>query len=67
MIRLGTGLLIVGMVALAIGLLGLLSMGLRWLGVPFVFAVSPWYGPFLGGLLLASIGWFLRRRSGLPV
>jgi TM2 domain-containing membrane protein YozV len=64
--RLGTGLLIAGLVAVAIGLLGLLSLLLQRLGVAFVFAVTPWYGPFLGGVLLAAFGWFLRRRSGIP-
>lgn len=64
--RLGTGLSIAGMVAFAIGLIGLMSRIVQWLGVAFVFAVSPWYGPFLGGLLLAAIGWFLRRSSRIP-
>ena len=60
--RLGQGLFFAGLAALVVGLLGLLSMLLRYLGVPFVFDVSPWYGPFPGGILLAAVGWALRRQ-----
>lgn len=60
--RLGNGLFYAGLAALVVGLLGLLSQLLRYLGVPFVFPVSPWYGPFLGGLLLTAVGWALRRQ-----
>lgn len=60
--RIGNGLFFAGLAALAVGLLGLLSQLLRYVGVPFVFPVSPWYGPLLGGLLLAVIGWVLRRQ-----
>jgi hypothetical protein len=64
--RLGTGLLIAGLVAVAIGLLGLLSLGLQRLEVAFVFVVTPWYGPFLGGVFLAVLGCYLRWRAGIP-
>lgn len=60
--RIGNGLLLTGAVAIVIGLLGLLSMLANWLGVAFVFPVKPWYGPFLGGVLLTAIGWFVRRK-----
>jgi hypothetical protein len=60
--RIGNGLLIAGIVAIVIGLLGLLSMLANRLGVAFVFPVKPWYGPFLGGVVLAAVGWFVRRR-----
>lgn len=60
--RIGNGLFYAGLVALLVGLLGLLSQLLRSVGVPFVFPVSPWYGPFLGGLLLAAVGFALRRK-----
>jgi tetrahydromethanopterin S-methyltransferase subunit C len=59
---LGTGLLVVGAVALGVGLLGLLSMLLRRLGIEFRFVVDPWYGPLLGGLALLVVGRLLRRR-----
>ena len=64
--RLGQGLFFAGLAALVVGLLGLLSMLLRTLGVPFNFNVSPWYGPFLGGVLLVAVGWALRRQP-VPV
>ena len=60
--RIGNGLLLTGAVAMAIGLLGLLSMLANRLGIAFVFPVKPWYGPFLGGIVLAAIGWFVRRK-----
>lgn len=60
--RLGQWLFFAGLAALVVGLLGLLSVLLRKLGVPFVFDVSPWYGPFLGGILIAAVGWALRRQ-----
>jgi hypothetical protein len=59
---LGNVLFFAGLASFVIGLLGLLSLLLRQLGVPFVFAVTPWYGPFLGGLLLTAVGWALRRQ-----
>ena len=60
--RLGYGMFYAGLAAMVVGLLGLLSQLLRYVGVPFVFTVSPWYGPFLGGVLLTVVGWALRRQ-----
>ncbi len=61
--KLGKVLFFAGLAAFVIGLLGLISLVLRYLGVPFVFPVTPWYGPFLGGLLLVAVGSALRRQS----
>jgi hypothetical protein len=54
--KLGTGLLVVGAVALGAGLLSLLSVLLRLIGVEFRFVVTSWYGPLFGGLILATVG-----------
>lgn len=59
--RFGQVLWYAGLAAMIVGGLGLLSMLVQWLGVAFVFPVSPWYGPFLGGALLAAVGWALKR------
>ncbi len=64
--KLGTGLLVVGAVALGVGLLSLLSVLLRLIGVEFRFVVTPWYGPFVAGLILAAVGWFLRQQRVMP-
>ena len=64
--QLGAGLMIAGAVALVVGLMGLLSMLLQSMGVAFVFAVTPWYGPFLGALVLLGVGWFVRRQATTP-
>ena len=61
--RFGSGLVIVGLLALAVGVLGLLSLLLQWMGVAFVFPVTPWYGPLLGGLVLIVVGGLMRRPS----
>jgi hypothetical protein len=64
--RLGKILTVVGIAAIVVGLLGLLSLLLQKLGVEFAFVVAPWYGPFLGGVLLVGIGVLLRRRPSQP-
>jgi hypothetical protein len=64
--KLGSGLLVVGAAALVLGLLGLLPGLLRLIGVEFQFVVTPWYAPFLAGLLLVAVGWFLRRQPVAP-
>ncbi|VTS08276.1 hypothetical protein [Tuwongella immobilis] len=60
---LGTTLLVIGIGCVAVGTVGLVSVLLGMLGVSFEFIVRPWYGPFLGGALLAGIGWSVRRQT----
>ena len=60
--RFGRVMLIAGFAAMVVGLLGLLSLLLKQVGVAFEFAVAPWYGPFLGGAVFVAVGWVLRRQ-----
>ena len=64
--KIGNVLFAVGIVTVGVGFLGLLSHLLQWAGVSFRFVVAPWYGPLLGGMLLAVAGWMLRRQSAGP-
>lgn len=59
--RFGNILVIVGIIALVVGVVGVIARLLGWVGVGFEFLVTPWYGPFLGGLLLIIAGRLLER------
>ena len=61
--RFGSYLVIAGIVALVVGCLGLVARLLGWVGFGFDILVTPWYGPFLGGLLLIIAGRLLERQT----